>query len=90
MTEVLEKKVMNGLKRCSLSDTDDEFEEQCSLCPYYDPETDVDECTSDLCWDAIYVIRYQRKFIEKLKRLVSDVDVEELSDAARKESDIDG
>ena len=50
------KKVINGLSQCYMSASDDGHETQCADCPYFDPDTTVEECMTELRKDAIELL----------------------------------
>ena len=41
-------KVKKGLHQCLMSTVTDEYEMQCADCPYFDPESTVEECKHEL------------------------------------------
>ena len=53
-------KILYGVEQCFLDPCSEEYEEQCSNCPYFDPELTVKECKKDLLDDTLPLLRKQK------------------------------
>ena len=58
------EKACKGISQCTLSDKSDEYETQCTDCPYYEPGITVAECTSELRDDVLSLLKSRIVTIE--------------------------
>ena len=65
------KKVIKGIRQCMMSSDRDEFETQCGDCPYFDPETTVEECMQPLKEDVLSLLKADEELINKLSEYVN-------------------
>lgn len=49
-------KVKLGINQCLMSTVTDEYETQCHDCPYYDPESTVEQCKKELKDDTLEML----------------------------------
>ena len=61
------QKARRGIKQCCLSPNSEEYETQCSDCPYFDPDSEHGSCIEELRNDILELLSKQDAFVMSME-----------------------